>query len=224
MTRADAPPLHAWAATGEATPLPGGACRVGDLVFRTTARDHDAIAWLADIHELASRAGFAVPQHVPSVNDRLVERGWTCEQAIHGRPFTPEEVPQIAGRIAILHDLTRRVPQRPGFLSSQGLLQWARSGDIDLDTMPPDLSAACRAAWAPLSDQPLSIVHGDLTAANLLWCEDGRPGLLGWDQCRRDVMLFDTDEASNARLAWQVAARWPHHPHEARRLAEGLTA
>ena len=196
--------------------------RSGELVFRTTTRSEEAVAWLADVHDLAERAGFAVARHVPGPNGRLIERGWTCEPYLPGRPFAPDELPQIRHRIAILHDLSRRVPQRPGFRSSLGLLQTDQSGDIDLAILPPDIVAACRAAWQPLAGLPLTIVHGDLKAGNLIWCDDGRPGLVGWDACRRDVKLFDSAEAVDARLAWEVATRWTKEPERARRLAVRL--
>lgn len=213
----------------DATPPPGGPRRVrsGEMVFRTTTRSEEAVAWLADVHDLAERAGFAVARHVPGVSGRMVERGWTCEPYLPGRPFAPAEVAQVRTQIKMLHDLTRRVPQRPGFRSSQALLQWDESGDIHMRVLPRDIAAACRAAWQPLRGLPLSIVHGDMAARNLIWCEDGRPGLLGWDDCRRDVGLFDTadsDEAIRARLAWQVAALWAQEPERARRLAARLTA
>lgn len=196
--------------------------RSGEMVFRTTTRSEEAVAWLADVHDLAEHAGFAVARHVPGPNGRLVERGWTCEPYLPGRPFAPDELPRIRTQIDMLHDVTRRVPQRPGFRSSQALLQWDESGDIDLRILPPDIAAACRAAWRPLAGLPLTIVHGDLKASNLIWCDDGRPGLLGWDACRRDVKLFDSAEATDARLAWQVAAHWRQEPERARRLASRL--
>ncbi|SFG98867.1 hypothetical protein SAMN04488020_105233 [Palleronia marisminoris] len=225
MTRNDGPPLHLWDVRIKATPVPADnrAVRAADRIFRPTTRSDEAVAWLNDVHDLAERAGFAVPRHVPSVNGRLVEDGWTCEMALSGRPFAPTELPQIRTRIAVFHDLTRRVPQRPDFLSSQSLLKWSRGGDIDLDAMPPEVAAACRAAWEPLVNQPLTVVHGDLSPKTLVRCADGRPGLLGWDESRRDVALFDRAEAEQPRLAWQVAARWTREPTRARRLASRLT-
>ncbi|WP_375260490.1 phosphotransferase [Palleronia sp.] len=211
----------------DAAPPPAGPRRVrrGELLFRTTTRSEEAVAWLADVHDLAERAGFAVAHHVPGVNGRLVERGWTCEPDMPGRPFAPDELSQVRAQIKMFHDLTRRVPQRPDFRSSQALLQADESGDIDMSVLPGDIAAACRAAWQPLKGLPLSIVHGDMTARNLIWCEDGRPGLVGWDNCRRDVGMFDTadsDEAIRARLAWQVAILWTPEPERARRLAVRL--
>jgi hypothetical protein len=231
------PPLHLWTVSADLVPLRGGhrnrAFRTtglsADLVFKTTRRAPAALDWLTPVHRLAEEAGFIVPLLRSSVNGRLTEAGWTCEPFIPGPAFAAGDLPLIRPALARFHALARDLPQRPGFLSSQQLLHRDSGGDVDLADMPAGLAQTCRAAWRALDGQAFSIVHGDLNPGNLLHCPDGRPALLDWDECRRDITLFDTGQLGpvtaveqQALLAWEVACSWKIEPDHARKIAARL--
>jgi hypothetical protein len=53
--------------------------------------------------------------------------------------------------------------------------------------------------------------------------------LLDWDECRRDLVLFDLGHLSKvgtverrALLAWEVACSWMIEPDHARRVAQRI--
>lgn len=200
-----------------------------DLVFKTTTRSGEAIAWLTEVHRHAEGAGLVVPRYLPSLRGALVESGWTCEPLIEGQAFSEHELPAIAPLMAKFHDATKTLAQRPGFRSSNDLLSEDAGGDVSLRVMPEPIVTACRATWTRVAGAPEAIVHGDLNPANLIWCLDGRPALLDWDECRRDLTLFDTvqmggatAEEQNAALAWEVACCWHVEPERARKLADAF--
>lgn len=218
-------------------PLPGGHRNLAfrtlglaqDLVFKSTRRSPQAIAWLGRVHRLARQAGFAVPALRPSRRGALVEAGWTCEPFVQGRPFAAADLPGLLPQITAFHRLAADLPQRPGFASSQALLRQGSGGDVDLVAMPRDLAEICRQAWRAIGSPPETVVHGDLTAGNLLHGPGGRPALLDWDECRRDLPLFDLAQLApqgpaeqRACLAWEVACSWQIEPDHARRLATRL--
>ena len=234
-----APPLDLWGVSAELRPLTGGSRNtvlrtVGldrELVFKTTTRSAEAINWLTAVHQYATSAGFVVPHHIASLRGALVEAGWTCEPLIDGRPFSARDLAAVAPMMAAFHGASTMCAQRPGFRASADLLSDDAGGDVDLSVMPEALVTACRAAWARVAGSPAAVVHGDLTPANLMWAGDGRPALLDWDECRRDLTLFDTvqirdatAEERNAALAWEVACCWSAEPGRARQLAAKLLA
>nr|WP_286193432.1 phosphotransferase [Boseongicola sp. H5] len=95
--------------------------------------------------------------------------------------------------------------------------------------MPPSLVARCRKSWSAMSGQRQAVIHGDINPGNLIRCVDGRTALIDWDECRRDLVLFDTamlgdcsEEEQSARLAWEVACSWQLEPDYARRIASSL--
>lgn len=228
------PPTDRWGVGAGLLPLEGG-CRnrvfrtTGlrrNLVFKSTRRTPDAVAWLVEVHDIARRCGFVVPRLVRSRNGNLVEAGWTCELFVSGATLSVEDLPEIAPNIAEFHLRSAGLPQRPGFLSSRDLLEKTAGGDVDLDLMPPGLVARCRDAWRAVCGGRFSVVHGDLNPGNLLRCRDGRIALLDWDECRRDLVLFDTGQVSaagaaerRAILAWEAACSWQIEPDHARQVA-----
>ena len=202
-------------------------------VFKSTRRSEAAIAWLGPVLDAAEASGFVVARPIPSHRGRLVEAGWTCEPALEGAPFRPDDLPRIAPLLSAFLGRTRGLPQRPGFRSTAQLLHVPRGGDVDLTAMPPALVAACRKAWRGISTVPHAAVHGDLGAQNLLWCADDRPVLFDWDEARRDAPLLDLIQVradrpmrahDHAHMAWEIACCWRYEPTRARALARRFLA
>ena len=193
------PPIERWKLAADLQPLPGGHRNLAyrtvgldrDVVLKSTRRTLEAIAWLDPAHAAARRSGFVVPDLIESAGGRLIEDGWTCETLVRGRPFAPGEMPDVLPLIAQFHEATASLPQRPGFRSSRDLITATAGGDVDLGAMPDDLVVRCRAAWRAVSGRPEAVVHGDLNPGNVIRCPDGRIGLIDWDECRRDLTLFD---------------------------------
>ncbi|MEM6986687.1 MAG: phosphotransferase [Pseudomonadota bacterium] len=235
--RHDLPQPAKWGVSGTLIPLPGGhrnrVYRVdGDdlrVVFKSTTRDRAAVEWLEEVHALARRAGFTVPAFVRSADGNLIDGGWTCEHFVPGRPLTQPELRDIARPIDRFHASASDLAQRPGFLSAVDLIEAPAGGDVDLTAVPAGLVELCRDAWRAVADQSMAIVHGDLNPSNLLATATGEVALLDWDECRRDLTLFDLgalgrdDELSRrARLAWEIACSWTAEPDYARRIAARL--
>ena len=231
------PPAHLWGVSAALEPLSGGHRNavfrtVGldeELVFKSTRRPPEAIDWLREVHDLARAAGFTVPRMLETREGALVAQGWTCEPYIPGDPCDPADLPEVRDALSRFHDLARDMPQRPGVLSSQDLLGAERGGDVDLGAMPAAVVALCREAWGAVSDGVMTLVHGDLNFANLLRCPDGRVTLIDWDECRRDLSLFDLAVLPGARavearalLAWEAACSWHREPDYARTMAGRL--
>lgn len=231
------PPIHCWGVAADLLPLEGGHRNIAfrtlglrhDFVFKSSRRSPDAVEWLLRVHSLARRSGLVVPRLFRSMSGQLVERGWTCEAFVEGRPFSAADLPSIHSEISCFHMLAADVPQRPGFLSSQALLDAESGGDVDLGAMPSGLVATCRAAWRGLSGLTCTIVHGDLNPGNLLRCPDGKAALLDWDECRRDLAVFDLGllvpvcpSERRALLAWEAACSWQIEPEHARQVADRL--
>ena len=98
--------------------------------------------------------------------------------------------------------------------------------------MPPEAVARCRTAWARLTDQPTSVVHGDTNGGNIRITAN-RVGLIDWDESHVDVSELDLvlpfnaaglgkvelDTASQASAAWEAAVCWDDD-YAKNRLAE----
>ncbi|RVV96900.1 hypothetical protein EKE94_16280 [Mesobaculum littorinae] len=233
------PPTRLWGVKGRLEPCIGGhrnrvlrSTGPGErVIFKSTRRGAGALAWLGAVHDRAEAAGFAVPRLIPARTGRLIESGWTCEPELPGRQLTPTEVEAVLPGIARFHDLCHDIMQRPGFASARALCACDRGGDVDLTLLPENLRRACRAAWRALPPDPLTVVHGDLSHGNLLWCPDGRIGLIDWDEARVDAPVFDRAAlgaagaaARRAAMAWEIACSWVIEPAHARRLAARFSA
>jgi Ser/Thr protein kinase RdoA (MazF antagonist) len=159
----------------------------------------------------------------------LVEDGWTCETFVDGNQIGTKMIPKIKTGIARFHKASSAIEQRPGFKSSVELLHLAKGGDVNLNVMPRNLVSKCREAWNMASKRQQGIIHGDLNGTNVLKTTDGRFALVDWDECRRDLLLFDTGQIEHddgtgqkARLAWEIACSWVAEPERARALASDL--
>lgn len=225
--------MHKWGVSGELQLLAGGhrnrVLRANDVVFKSTTRSSKAITWLTEIHQCARSAGFLVPELLESEDGNLVESGWTCEQYVRGEQIHACEKAALRPYLASFHSATSSIPQRPGFRSSVELLALPSGGDVDLDAMPRELVKKCRQAWAAVSNRQTAVIHGDLNSANIIKTKDGGIALIDWDECRRDLTLFDLgvvsdddDGAKRARLAWEIACSWLVEPGRAQNLAHSF--
>ncbi|WP_321363420.1 phosphotransferase [uncultured Celeribacter sp.] len=231
------PPIHLWGLSAPLEPLGGGHRNAvfrtselaQDLVFKSTRRTEAQLCWLTQVHDAAEAAGFTVPRLIPALDGQLAPEGWTCEPLIEGRPFQPEDLPQIADRVDAFHRNAKSLAQRPDFCSSRDLLTETSGGDVDLCALPADLLALCRKAWGAL-DGEIGVIHGDLNAGNLIQTGAG-PALIDWDEARRDNLAFDrlrtrpetaTAAEKTAALAWEVACSWTLEPDHAALVARVL--
>jgi Ser/Thr protein kinase RdoA (MazF antagonist) len=241
---ADRPPvLAAWGRDATVLERLGGghrnrvwAVRVGGR--RHAARDSGgsrsgpALDWELDLLQELAGAGFTVPLPVPTLDGRRRVGGLVVTTWLEGDPPASErDWRQVADELARLHRLTVGRRQRPGFASTRELLTRSGGGDVDLDLMPAEVVALCRAAWSALACTA-AVVHGDPGPQNLR-LRGGRVGLLDWDESRVDCPELDLawlpldrlgtrrEAARTAAEAWEVANGWTVEPdHARRRLAE----
>lgn len=231
------PPLHLWGIDAPLEALTGGHRNTvlrtrglpDDLVFKSTRRSEAAIAWLDEVQGIARADGLHVPQMHRSLSGHWIADGWICESLVEGVLISPVDAPDLGALLARFHAHSQAMPQRPGFCASVDLLTEVKGGDVDLTQMPADLVALCRAAWSAVQTELLCVVHGDLALGNLLRDPRGRLWLIDWDECRRDLPLFDQvilgnlgQAAQSAHLAWEVACCWHLEPTHARAVAQKL--
>ncbi|MDA5556543.1 phosphotransferase [Shimia sp. MMG029] len=231
------PPLDLWGIHAPLEELTGGNRNTvwrtrglpKDLVFKSTQRSEVAMAWLSEVQAIARAAGLNVPQMHCSLSDAWTPEGWICEDFVQGAAIPPAAASDLSAPLNRFHEMSRAVSQRPGFCATADLLTRAAGGDVDLTQMPADLVALCRAAWSAVQTTPLSVVHGDLAQGNLLRNPLGHLWLIDWDECRRDLPLFDRvmleplgPLAHRAHLAWEVACGWQREPEYACRLEKDL--
>jgi aminoglycoside phosphotransferase (APT) family kinase protein len=136
-----------------------------------------------------------------------------------------------------LHDIGGNVAQRPDCCTIVELPSVGRSADAQLTDLPPDIRQTLVEVFESFDDVPVSLIHGDPGPSNIRITDDGRVGLLDWDESRVDVVwhdlsnlgvqvLSDEDHARAARLsdAWETANAWIAELDYARqRLAQLMT-
>ena len=210
----------------------------GQLAVGRLGQRSDAdLAWETGLLRHLDRAGMPVPVPIPTTDGRNFAGGLVVMTHLEGGPpETEADWRRVAGTLRQLHRLTRGWPQRPGWRSSTDLLQ-ARTGTrVNLDAMPPDGVARCRAAWARLAGRATCVVHGDPNPGNIRMTAD-RVALIDWDESHVDVPDLDLalphnaanldgdayDIAAQAEAAWEAAVCWDPSGtdrYAVRRLAE----
>jgi len=206
-----------------------GAYAVGRLGKRSDAD----LAWEMGLLNYLHRKGIAVPVPIPTKDGRFFSDGLVVMTYLEGRPpETKADWVRVADVLHRLHSLTRSWPQRPGWQSSTDLLRVNSGTKIDLNRMPIEGVARCRAAWKRLSDRKECVLHGDLNKGNVRITDD-RVALIDWDESHVGVPVLDLvlpfnasglddeeyDIAFQASAAWEAAVCW-HDEYSEQRLAE----
>ncbi len=211
------------------------AVRIGGRRYaaRLSPRPGMALDWEIELLQFLRAADMIVPEMLATRDGRSRVSGLTLFTWLEGHPPVSErEWRLVADELTRLHTLTRDWPQRPSFRSSAELLEADVGGDVRLDLMPEDAVRRVRRAWQAMQGEPVSVVHGDPGAGNIL-LHGGRVGLIDWDEARVDASLFDLaalpldlpqvvdkrriTRARRAAIAWEAANAWLSEPAYARR-------
>lgn len=208
----------------------GGELAVGRLGKRGDAD----LAWETGLLQHLEQQGMTVPAPIPTTDGRLFADGLVVMKYVPGGPpQSAADWRRVAATMRDLHRLTRSWPQRPGWRSSLDLLTAETGTRINLNAMPPEAVARCRAAWARLAGHTTSAVHGDPNPGNIRMTGDA-VALIDWDEAHGDVPEIDLgalpgnaagfdattfDAATQAATAWQAAVCWKDAYAE-RKLAE----
>ena len=206
----------------------------GKLAVGRLGKRSDAdLDWEMRLLTFLDQNGFAVPVPIPTVDGRLFTNGLVVMSYVEGEPpETEADWQRVAQTLRRLHQLTQDWPQRPGWRSSLDLLHETSGTKVDLDAMPQEGVARCRAAWARLKGRQTSVVHGDPNPRNILITKD-RVALIDWDESHVDVPELDLvlphnaagldddtyDIVSQASSAWEAAVCWDDD-YSKKRLAE----
>ncbi|MEM7335751.1 MAG: phosphotransferase [Chloroflexota bacterium] len=202
-------------------------------VGRLGKRSDKDLDWEMRLLSYLDQNGFAVPVPIPTMAGKLFANGLVVMTYVEGEPpETEADWQRVAETLRRLHQLTREWPQRPGWRSSLDLLHETSGTKVDLNAMPQEGVARCRAAWARLSGRQTAVVHGDPNPRNILITKD-RVALIDWDESHIDVPELDLvlphnaagldddmyDIASQASSAWEAAVCWDDD-YSKKRLAE----
>lgn len=222
-------------------PLTGGVAndvwslRIGGqrAVGRLGSRSDADLDWETRLLQHLDRHGMTVPVPIPTTDGRLFADGLVVMKYLEGgSPETEADWRRVADTLRELHRLTSDWPQRPGWRSSTDLLHAETGTRINLNAMPAEGVARCRAAWARLVGRPACVIHGDANPRNILVTAE-RVALIDWDESHVDVADLDLelphnaadldptawDIAHQASAAWEAAVCWKDD-YSVRRLAE----
>lgn len=155
---------------------------------------------------------------------------------IDGRePATGQDWRLVAAKLQRLHRACAGHSQRPGCVEVTRLTRRGASVDADLAVVPDEVAAELLGVFAEFGDAPVSVVHGDPGPSNIRLTEDGRVGLLNWDESRVDVVFHDLsnlgvqvmndhDHRRAQRLshAWEAVNAWTLEPEYARQRLQAL--
>src|SRR4051812_41100477 len=196
----------------------------GHLAVGRLGKRSDAdLAWETHLLKCLDREGLTVPVPIPTTDGRLFADGMVVMTYVEGGPPESEaDWRRVADALRRLHRLTRGWPQRPGWRSSTDLLHADTGTRIDLNAMPPEGVARCRAAWTRLVGRQTCVVHGNPNNAGNVRMTGDRVALIDWDESHVDVPDLDLvlphnaagpdddalDIASQASAAWEAAVCW----------------
>ena len=203
-------------------------------VGRLGARSDADLAWETELLQHLDRVGLTVPVPIPTTDGQLFADGLVVMTYVKGGPPETEgDWRRVADTLRQLHRLTQGWLQRPGWRSSTDLLHAETGTKIDLDAMPPEGVARCRAAWARLTGRQTCVVHGNPNSPGNVRVTADRVALIDWDESHVDVPDLDLvlphnaaglddgalDIAAQASAAWEAAVCWDDE-YSVKRLAE----
>ena len=204
------------------------------VVGRLGSRSDADLEWETELLRYLDGEGLPVPVPIPTVDGRFFADGLVVMTYVEGEPpKTESDWRRVADTLRRLHRLTQGWPQRPGWRSSTDLLHAETGTKIDLDAMPPEAVARCRAAWARLAGRETCVVHGNPdNPSNVLVTAD-QVTMIDWDEAHVDVPDLDLalpqnaadldddahDIAAQAAAAWEAAVCWKDE-YAVRRLSQ----
>src|ERR687883_656035 len=203
-------------------------------VGRLGVRSDADLAWESELLVRLDREGLTVLVPIPTRDGRLFAAGVVVMTYVEGGPpATAADWRRVADTLRQLHRLTAGWPQRPGWRSSTDLLHATTGTKIDLNAMPPEAVARCRAAWARLVGRQTCVVHGNPNSPANVRVTAERVALIDWDEAHVDVAELDLvlphnaagledeehDIAAQASAAWEAAVCWDDE-YSKMRLAE----
>lgn len=207
----------------------------GELAVARLGNRNDAdLAWETKLLQYLDQQGLIVPTPIPTTDGRYFFQGLVVMKYLEGEiPKTKNDFQLVAKTLKHLHQLTKGWPQRPGWCSSLDLLHTETGTKIDLNAMPPEGVARCRAAWAKLLGHQTCVVHGDTNPRNIL-IRNNKVALIDWDEAHVDVPEIDLGKlpynagnlkeddyyiAQQASAAWEAAVCWDDE-YAIKRLSE----
>jgi Ser/Thr protein kinase RdoA (MazF antagonist) len=211
-----------------------GSSPVGRVAIRRSRRSAESLAWELDLLTELRGDGFLVPRPLRTDDGRLSDGGVVVQQWIDGfEPKGRSDWELVATELRHLHARSTSHRQRPGCHMVTELDRSSRSVDADMSALPDDAAAEVLAVFAAMSGVATSVVHGDPGPSNLRITDDGRVGLLDWDESLVDLVHLDLanlgvqvlsddehQQALRCAHAWEAANAWTAEPSYARqRLA-----
>lgn len=210
----------------------------GPVAVRRSRRSGASLAWELELIGALDVAGFRVPVVVRTDDGASSHDGVVVQRWLDGRPPSSDEGWRAVGaELSRLHDVFRGWPQRPGCVAAPELGRHGRSVDVDMSALPDEVADVVLGAFRAVGHVEVSVVHGDPGAPNIRIDDDGRVGLLDWDESRVDVVfhdlselgvqvLYDDDHRRAVRLshAWEAANAWHLEPEYARNRLKRLQA
>jgi len=238
--------LSCWGASvSRIEPLTGGVANDvwsvnldGQIAVARLGKRSDAdLEWETNLLLHLEREGLIVPVPIPTTDGRYFVDGLVVMKFMEGGPpETESDWCRVAETLRQLHRLTEGWPQRPGWRSSGDLLNCQKGTKVDLNAMPPEAVARCRAAWKRLVGRKSCVVHGNPNSAANIRMTASRVALIDWDESHVDVPALDLvlpynaarlddselDIASQASAAWEAAVCWDDE-YSIKRLADVRT-
>jgi len=201
------------------------------VVARLTRRNDATLDWELALMTRLRNAGVPVPAAIPTRDGRPRVGGLCVVGEVRGHvPTTDGDWAEVVSMLRRVHRATVDWPQRPGRCSVLELMHLDGDDEIDLSDLPEDVRTTCRAAWSRMAGAAMSVVLGDVAAANIRMTDDG-PVFLDWGSARVDAADLDLVSlpqghcpidgrrswtAAQALSAWAAATTWELDPDEAR--------
>ncbi len=205
------------------------------VAVRISRRSAASLQWELELIGYLSGHNFIVPATVPTAEGHAASDGVVVQRWLEGSaPESDDDWQLVAAELQRLHRVTALYGQRPGCCVVHQLPLARQSVDADLDRMPPEVVDVLTPIFRSFRIAETAVVHGDPWAPNIRIMNDGRVGLLDWDESRVDVTWHDLSNlgvpvlppqaharAEQLSHAWEAANGWLAEPaYAVARLAE----